>query len=149
MSLSTVTKVVTKHESSRYWLLRFVFLPAHGYTYYRLTTRPRMPTQYRCTSVILNIRLFNLPVISNFITESTFHVAVQQIIANICSGSFHPFNMNWSLRDIEIIREELGWRCWSFPMKLFGDVSPEFLRSIDRTFVHISVLIHGANVGFP
>ena len=108
-----------------------------------------MPAQYRCTSVILNIILFNLPVIRNFISESTFHVAVQQIVTNICSGSFHPFNMNWSLRDIEIIREKLGWRRWSLPMKLFGDVSPEFLRSIDRTFVHISVLLHGANVGFP
>lgn len=108
-----------------------------------------MRAQYRCTSVLSNIRLFNLPVISNFISESTFHVAVQQIVANICSSSFHPFNMNWSLRDIEIIREELGWRCWRLPMKLFGDVSPEFVRSIDRTFVHFSVLFHGANVGFP
>lgn len=103
-----------------------------------------------CFLLLLFIQIkFHLPVKSNFIPESISNVAVQQIVTNVCSRSFHPFNMNWSLSDIKIIGEELCWRCWSFPVELFGDVTPELLRSIDRPFVHILVLSHGTDVRLP
>lgn len=72
-------------------------------------------------------------------------VPVQEVVANVCRGTFQPADEDRSIIHVKIIREELSGR--SFPMELLGYLPPELLGLPDGLVVHPPVLGQIRDVG--
>lgn len=80
---------------------------------------------------------------------SIFNVSIQQVVADIRRGAFHPLDVNRALRDIKVKVHEVRGVSWSFPVELFGDVAPKLLWVLDGLFVELLVLLHRRHVRSP
>lgn len=88
----------------------------------------------------------HLPIISDRIASTITYISIQKIITDIGGGALHPFYVNGSRIYIKIIVEKLSWIGCRFPMKLFGDLCPKFIRFSQWFVVEQFILFHTRDV---
>lgn len=71
---------------------------------------------------------------------SIFNVSIQQVVADIGRGAFHPLDVDWTLGDVEVKRQKILGIGRSLPMKLLGNVAPELFWLLDAFFVKLFIL---------
>lgn len=71
---------------------------------------------------------------------SIANIPIENVVADICGGSFHPFYEDRPFGDVKVVREKVVGVSWRFPVELSRNFAPEFLGRLDRLFVHLLVL---------
>lgn len=81
------------------------------------------------------------PIVGYLIAQAIAYISIQQIVANVSRGAFHPFNRDGSFGDVEIVLQEFRRIRGSFPVKLLCYARPKLRWIVQGLLIEFRVLI--------